>query len=273
MTTTDLGRRLFGLAAILFGILTLAWGDFNGWQQIQPLGNVPHREILVVLSAAVQLFGGFAIQWSRTERLGAITLLAVYSVFALLWVPRIIATPLTYDPWGNLFEQSSVVAGALIATSRPAAPGRPPAAALIGYYLFALCTVSFTIEQVSILSATASFVPSWIPPSQMFWAVSTTVFFALAAIALLTGVQALLAARLTTAMILGFQFLVWLPRPFMDPHQQMNWAGNCQNLAIAGAAWIVSEFLARRRTASASGPSPALRTSVTAASSNASIGS
>jgi hypothetical protein len=29
----------------LFGIITLVWHDFNNWQQIQALGNVPHREI------------------------------------------------------------------------------------------------------------------------------------------------------------------------------------------------------------------------------------
>jgi len=255
MTANDLGRRVFGLGAICFGIFTIGWRDFNGWQQIDPLGHVPHREILAYLSAAIQIFGGVAIQWRRSERLGAITLLATYSVFALLWLPRIAATPGVYDPWGNLFEQSSLIAGALIVSAtagRPAA--EPSAAARIGSYLFGVCTISFTLEQVSILSATASFVPSWIPPGQMFWAVATTVFFALAAIALLTGIKALLAARLTTAMIAGFQFLVWLPRPFAAPHEQMNWFGNAQNLAIAGSAWIVADYLARRR---ASGPAPA----------------
>ena len=251
MTANDLGRRVFGLAAISFGILTIAWRDFNGWQQIQSLGNVPHREVLVFLSAAIQLFGGFAIQWSRTERLGAIVLTATYSAFALLWLPSIIRQPLVYDGWGNLFEQSSLVAGALIvsATAGRSAGGQPPSAARAGYYLFGICTVSFTLEQLAIFKATADFVPKWIPPGQIFWAVATTVFFALAAIALLSGFQALLAARLTTAMILGFQFLVWLPRPFSDPHQEFNWAGNCQNLAIAGAAWIVADYLARRRAA------------------------
>jgi len=258
MTANNLGHRVFGLAAIAFGVFTIGWRDFNGWQQIDPLGSVPHREILAYISAAIQIFGGLAIQISRTERFGAIVLTAIYSVFALLWLPRIAAQPLVYDGWGNLFEQSSLVAGGLIVSSTTGrgAAGQPPSAARAGYYLFGVCTISFTIEQVSILSATASFVPAWIPPGQMFWAIATTVFFALAAIALLSGFQALLAARLTTAMIVGFQFLVWLPRPFSDPHQQMNWFGNAQNLAIAGAAWIVADYLARRR-ASAPASAPA----------------
>jgi len=32
--------------------------DFNNWQQIQALGDVPHREILVYIAAATEIFGG-----------------------------------------------------------------------------------------------------------------------------------------------------------------------------------------------------------------------
>jgi len=44
--------------------------------------------------------------------------------------------------------------------------------------------------------------------------------------------------------------LVWLPAPFADPHALFNWAGNVQNLAITGAAWIVADFLRQDRSAS-----------------------
>jgi hypothetical protein len=44
MKKIDLGRYVFGLAAVLFGLITLVWHDFNGWQQIRPLGSIPHRE-------------------------------------------------------------------------------------------------------------------------------------------------------------------------------------------------------------------------------------
>ena len=83
----------------------------------------------------------------------------------------------------------------------------------------------------------------------MFWAVITTIAFAMAAIALLTGRCALLASRLLTIMIVGFQLLVWLPAPLADPHKLISWAGNAQNLAIAGAAWIVSDYLSQHSPA------------------------
>jgi len=119
----------------------------------------------------------------------------------------------------------------------------------MGYYSFGICVVSFALEQLFYLSATASLVPKWIPPGQMFWAMATTAAFALAAIALLTGFMARLASRLTTAMIVGFGLLVWLPALFANPHSFLNWAEGTETLAIAASAWIVADFLGHRRSA------------------------
>ncbi len=252
MARINLGRSVYGLAAVAFGIVTFVWHDFNSWQQIRALGNVPHREILVYMAAVLEIFGGVAIQWSRTARVGAFALGSIYFIFALLWVPHIAAEPRVFDRWGNFFEQFSLVAGALIAYASlsPGTSERPATAARIGYIFFGICVVSFTTEQLIYLSGTAAFVPKWIPPGQMFWAITTTIAFALASIALLSGHSALLASRLLTAMLIGFGLLVWLPALFADPHKLINWAGNAQNLAITGAAWIVADFLSLKRSTS-----------------------
>jgi uncharacterized membrane protein YphA (DoxX/SURF4 family) len=245
-----LGRHVFGLAAVGFGVISLIWHDFGApWQQIRALGNVPYHEVLVYTAAAVEVFGGVAIQWQRTARAGALALGATYLIFALLWVPRIVAEPLVYDRWGNFFEQYSLVSGALIVYATAGrADQRTAQAARIGSVFFGICVVSFTLEQLFYLSGTAEFVPKWIPPGQMFWAIATTIAFALSAIAILSGWLALLASRLTTAVIIGFGLLVWLPKPFTDLHKLISWAGNAQNLAIAGAAWIVADFLDQTRS-------------------------
>lgn len=245
MTKLSLGRHVFGLAAILFASIAFFWREFNNWEQIQPLGNIPHPTILLFLAALIQLFGGIAIQFPKTARLGALALGSIYLIFALLWVPRIAHEPFLYDRWGNFFEQFSLVSGALIvvASFTQDDPERARKLARLGYFFFGLCVISFMLEQLFFLKATADFVPKWIPPSQMFWAILTTVAFALAAIALLARRSALLAARLLTIMILGFGLLIWLPAPFRDPHQLINWAGNAQNTAILGASWIVTDYL------------------------------
>lgn len=244
MSKLYLGRYVFGLAAILFGILTMVWRDFNTWQQIAALGNVGHREILVYLAAAIEILGGLAILWNRTAREGAIALGIIYLQFALLWVPYIIKNPKVYGRWGSFFEEFSQAAGAIIVYAMFISnTDTARKIARLGYIFFGISVISFTLEQLFYLSATAEFVPKWIPPGQMFWAVTTTIAFALAAIALLTGRSALLASQLLTAMIVGFGLLIWLPAPFAAPHEQISWFGNAQNLSIAGAAWIVADYL------------------------------
>jgi uncharacterized membrane protein YphA (DoxX/SURF4 family) len=241
----SLGRYVYGLAAIGSGICALAWHDFSA------LAGVPHREILTYIAATVEILGGVAIQWPRTARAGAVAVGTIYFIFALLGVPFIVAHPLVYNGFGNFFEQFSFVSGAIIlyAYSGPIATTRTARLALIGYYSFGICLISFALEQLFYLSETAKLVPKWIPPGQMFWAIATTVAFALAAIALLTGLMARLASRLTTAMIVGFGLLVWLPALFADPHSSSNWAEGTETLGIAASAWIVADFLGHRRSA------------------------
>jgi len=243
----SLGRYVYGLAQIGSGICAFAWHDFNNWQQVRALGEVPHREIAYVVGT-IAILGGVAVQWPRTARAGAVALATLYCTFALLGIPLIIRHPLVYNGFGNVFEQFSMASGAVIlyAGSGPLAPPRTARFAQIGYYGFAICVVSFALEQLFYLSATASLVPKWIPPGQMFWAIATTAAFALAAVALLTGFMARLASRLTTAMIVGFALLVWLPALVADPHSFLNWAEGAETLTIAASAWIVADVFGSR---------------------------
>jgi hypothetical protein len=240
----DLGRHVFGLAVLYFGLLDFVFHDYNDWEQLRSLAHAPDGYVLLYAVAACMVAGGLAIQWRKTVRAGAGLLALVFLFFALRWLPGIVAHPQVFGKFGNLFEQLSLVSGATIvfATSAPRLP-LSGAVARAAYVTFGLCVISFTLEQALYLSATASFVPKWIPPGQMFWAVLTTVAFALAAIALLSGVQARTASRLLTAMIVAFGLLVWLPMLLTDPASHLNWAGNAQNMAIAGASWIVADYL------------------------------
>jgi len=238
----SLGRYVFGLSTMGSGICALASHNYD------QLAAVPHHGILSYIVATIEILAGLAVLWPRTIRPGAVALGAIYFIFSLLAVPLIIHQPLVYNNFGNFFEQFSYVAGALIlyACSGQIAAPRNRRLAQIGYYGFGLCLVSFALEQLFYLSATAGFVPKWIPPGQMFWAIATTVAFALAAIALLTGFLALLASRLTTAMLLGFFLLVWLPALFADHHNFGNWSEALETLAITASAYLVAEFLAHR---------------------------
>jgi hypothetical protein len=232
--SSSLGRHVFGVAALAAGIITLAWHDYNGWHQ---------PRYLVDVAAAAQIFGGAAIQFRQTTKAGAVVLAAVYLVFALLCVPGIVAKPQIYNSWGNFFEQFSLVTGAVIVYGCLSSAWVPETLSRIGRILFGVCVVSFTLEQAVYLDATATFVPKWLPPSQMFWAVTTTVCFALAAVAILTNRMALLATRLLTLMLVIFGLLVWVPSLLSDPHSHTSWSETAETFAIAGVAWLLADLL------------------------------
>jgi hypothetical protein len=98
-----------------------------------------------------------------------------------------------------------------------------------------------------LLESDASPLAKWLPPNQMFWAVTTTVLFALAAVALLTNRMALFATRLLTMMLVIFGLLVWVPLLLSDPHNHTNWSETAETFAIAGAAWILADLLGEYR--------------------------
>jgi hypothetical protein len=236
--SSNLGRHVFGVAALAFGLITLAWHEYNGW-------HLPRY--VVYPAAAAEIFGGAAIQFRRTAKTGAAVLGVVYLVFALACVPQIVAKPQIYNSWGNFFEQFSLVTGAAMVYARLSSLWSRETLDRIGRILLGICAASFGLEQAFYLGATASFVPKWIPPTQMFWAVTTTVFFALAAVALLANRMALLATRLLTMMVVVFGLLVWVPLLFADPRSHTNWSETVENFAIAGATWILADLLGESR--------------------------
>jgi hypothetical protein len=236
--SSNLGRPVFGVAALALGVITLAPHDYNDGHQLR---------YIVYAAAVAQIVGGAAIQFRRTAKTGAACLGAAYLVFALLCLPGIVAKPQIYTSWGNFFEQFSLVTGAAIVYARLSSAWSRETLNRIGRILLGICAASFTIEQGVYLDATSSLVPKWLPPSQIFWAVTTTVLFALAAVALLTNQMALLATRLLTAMLMVFGLLVWVPLILSAPHNHTNWSEIAETFAIAGAAWILADLLGEYR--------------------------
>ena len=74
-----------------------------------------------------------------------------------------------------------------------------------------------------------------------------------AGVAILTGVQARLAAILLTAMYASVTLLVHGPMLLADPSSHMIWSENALNLVLVGAAWVVADSLALRRWSAAAG--------------------
>lgn len=241
----QLGHHVYGLAAIVFGVITLIW------HQIFWLNHLSQPVILIYLAGIVVLIGGVAIQWQRSVKIGAIFIGVFFLIITLYLIPPIFQSPLDYGSWGNFFEEFSIVLGGVIvfAYDMQSNPERSAKITRIAYLCYGICVISYALYQLFYFSNTASLVPKWIPPGQMFWAVITTIAFAMAAVALLTGRSALLSSRLLTAMFIGFSLLIWLPLCLANPHEVTGWARNATNLAVAASAWVVADYLYRTETA------------------------
>jgi hypothetical protein len=244
---SDIGRHVFGVAALATGLITLIWHDYHDWDELSRMLNATTGPIFIFAAAAAQIFSGVGIQFRRTATAGAAVLSVVYCIFALLCVPQIVASPKIYNSWGNFFEQLSLATGAVIVYARLSSVWAPETLKRIGRILLGACTASFALEQAFYLGNTASLVPKWIPPNPTFWAIATTVAFALAAVALLTNLKALLATRLLTTMLLIFGLIVWIPLLLADPHSHSNWSETLETFQIAGTAWILADLLGEPR--------------------------
>jgi hypothetical protein len=226
MKAASYGRVVFGASAVLFGVIGLMWHDADTWQALPYFKQTFVADVLAV----AQIAGGIGMFFPSAVRWGSILLGAVYAILTLGCVPSMIAHPNVYGSYVLFFEILALVCGAFAAYA--------PAAARIG---MGVCTVSFALAQVAYLKFTASLVPAWILPNQMFWAIATTIAFALAAIAILINVQARLALRLMTLMLALFGLLVWVPALVTHPEMHGNWSEFALNYLITGAAWLVAE--------------------------------
>jgi uncharacterized membrane protein len=190
--------------------------------------------------------------WRPTARAGAVVLTCLVAVFTALWVPTIVKAPLTYDGWGTFFEQLSILlAGAALVVALAPSESRNRRSEVLFSRLYGICPISFGVMHFLYLKGAAGWVPAWLPPNQVFWVFITGVCFELAAIAILLGKCEVLAARLLTAAILGFQLLIWMPKLFATPTDHFAWAGNGINAAMLAAAWVVADRLAAARQSTA----------------------
>jgi uncharacterized membrane protein YphA (DoxX/SURF4 family) len=192
-----------------------------------------------------------SVEWRRTLAWGAAALTVYYSRFVVILMNgRLLLTDYAvYVTYENIVMQLAIAAGGLIVYGTTARIDAAPATRLtrLGRLAFGVCALVFGGAHFVYMKNTASLVPKWLPPTQEFWAYATGVGFVAAGVAILSGVQARLAAILLTGMLVSFGLLANGPVLLADPSSHWNWTESAVNLAVTGAAWVVADSLARPR--------------------------
>jgi uncharacterized membrane protein YphA (DoxX/SURF4 family) len=248
-TTMAFGWRVYGLGIVALGLVCLAFGDFHPGQPV-PEGFAG-RTALAYAAAAFMLVAGAAVEWRRTVVWGAAALTAYFALVVVILMNGsvLLAHYAEYGPYESGAIQLAITAGALIVYTASARIDAALAARLtrLGQLAFGVCALIFGGAHFVYMNLTAPLVPKWLPLAPEFWADATGIAHIAAGIAILTGVQARLAAILLTAMFASFTPLVHLPMLLADPSNHWIWNENAENIALTGAAWVVADSLARAR--------------------------
>src|SRR3954469_16791548 len=229
---------LYAIGAILLGAVGIYFHDFAlQWQPV-PAG-IPWRTPLAYLSGLLLILGGGAILTRKGERLGALLLAGFYGLWVIaLHIPNAIAGWKHIGAWNGPAELTFMSMGgvALFATSAGALRGTLSTIARI---LAGVSAIVFGCAHFNYIDFTATMVPAWIPPNQVFWAWATGAGHLAAGIALVSGLQARLAATLLTAMMASFVILLHIPRVIAAPHVHAEWIMLAVSSVMTGAAWLV----------------------------------
>jgi uncharacterized membrane protein len=242
-TKMAFGWRVYGLGVMALGMTCLAFGTFDPGQSVPE--NFPARTDLAYAAGAFMVVA--AVEWRQTAAWGAAALAAYYALFVVILMNgRLLLTDYAvYVTYENIAMQLAIAAGGLIVYATTARIDTVLAARFtrLGDLAFGVCALVFGGAHFVYMNNTASLVPKWLPPTQEFWSYATGVCFLAAGVAVLTGIQARMAAILVTAMLASFGLLVNERILLTDHASHWNWTESAVNLAVVGAAWVVVDSI------------------------------
>lgn len=242
------GYRVLGLGALFLGVVGLVFDDFAlVWQPVPP--HIPDRALLAYVVGAIFVVAGLAANWRRTAAIGTAMIATLFGLHVfVLHLPRIIANPTHFPAWSGAAEQLGIFMGGVIAFSLVAKMDEATAdrIARLARIVFGICAIEYGAVHFVYPVDTASYIPKWIPPSQLFWAYATGAAQIAAGLAFISGIQARLAAVLLTVLYALFSLFVHVPLLMSNHTSHMFWTMNAINLCFVGAAWCIADSLGER---------------------------
>ena len=233
MRSKHAAQIAFATGMIGLGVVGLVFGDFAQLWHSAPKW-VPGRQALAYASAVLVLACGIALPWKRAETLASRVLLYFWAFAVLIVeVPVVVEHPLNEIAWQGLAHLTMLLTAAwmLFTTDRRAVR--------IARLLFGLTLIPIGLAHFVYLELTAPIVPAWLP-YHTFWAYFTGAAQIAAAVGVLLGIYARLAAGLEAVLLALFTFLVWPPLMLAAPTKAGLWSEFTISWAMTAAAWVVA---------------------------------
>jgi len=248
MRIASWGHAAFAAAMIGLGIVTLLQGNFASVWDPVPDG-APARMALVYFSAFISLACGLGLLWQRTAILAARVLAAVLMLWFLVFrVPDMIRAP-SLGVFFAACDTAVMLAAAWILYTWFATDwDRANLGSIAGdtgvriaQVLFGLSLINYGVAHFLDVKDTVSLEPAWLP-WHTFWAYFFGCTFIAAAVGVLIGVWARLAAALATVQIGMFTLLVWVPIMAAGSKNPFFKSETILSAALTAGAWMVADF-------------------------------
>lgn len=252
MTTmySTLGRAATAAGLAGLGVLGLVYGDFAiNWQPVP--ATLPGHAVLAYAAAVLSLAVAASLWSPRTAAAGACVLLVYLGVGGVL--PQLVkasATPALLAAWLGVCEPLFAAAAAWILWRMHATQAVGERSLRLARAVLGLACLVFGASHLVYGDFTAMMIPAWLP-ARLALAWITGLAHIAAGVALVTGVQARLAAVLEALMMSGFVALVHVPSlfaaPAWAPTPRLQWTALLWATLLAGSAWTAAASFAPRR--------------------------
>ena len=182
-----------------------------------------------------------ALYASGAILLGALLLASFFGLWVVaLHLPNAIAGWKHIGAWNAPAEFTFATMGGVALFASGAGSMRGTLLRIARILAGASCIV-FGLAHFNYIDFTATMVPAWLPPNQTFWAWATGAGHLAAGLALVSGVQARLAATLEAAMMACFVVLLHIPL-VIAASNHINWIMLAVASTFTGAAWLVRKY-------------------------------
>ena len=232
----------FGLGAILLGAVGIWFHDFAmQWQPVP--ADFPLRMQFAIVTGLLLILGGGETLSGKWAHGGAALLAGIYGLWVLiLHVPLIVMKPTDLGTWNGVAEIVLMTTGAVALYA--GVRGRRGRLATLVCLVTGFCALVFGATHIKYVQFTATMVPAWIPPNQIFWAYLTGGVHVATGLSLVSGIRSQLGATVLAVMMAVFVLLVHIPRVYASPGEQLEWIMLGVALSLSGAAWLVRKYAA-----------------------------
>jgi len=239
--TLRAGSAIFAVAIAAMGVLMIVRPDVP--TVLVPLpASLSGRPVLVVLSGLWLIASAVAILAGHGAGPGALSMAGLLTLGSILHIGPVLMNPGT-PAWAIAFE--TVVLAAAAWTLAGLLRRMPEHVRVAARWAISASLIAFGLFHFLYHAYIENAVPAWIP-GHAFWTYGIGAAFIAAGLAVLTGIQARLAATLLSIMFGSWVFIVHAPRVSASWSNADEWSSLFIALACCGATWIVRESLAPR---------------------------